>query len=147
MGDCTHERSAVTEGGSRQCDDCRAVEVHYWQKLDDPRGCYTCMGYLGHSLHCGINGLCKKCRERTGDAPSERDLERRREELDRWMRDEIAGLGLSEADVLSATETSYRAFYWWALDRVRTRYGLPGGHFRSRQGDDLPRPELVPVRQ
>jgi hypothetical protein len=121
------------------------VEMRSWMTLDDPRGCYAYMGYLGGSLHCGINGLCKKCRERTGDAPSEADLKRRREEMAWWMRSELAGLGLSEADVLGATEASYRAFYWWALHRVRTRNGLPGGHFRDAQGEK-PRPALVPVQ-
>lgn len=170
MSDCKHEMTQRNISENEQCADCGSIKIRLdpaleldryspqewerwrrprhaiWLTLDDPRGCYAYMGYLGQSLHCGIHGLCAKCREWTGDAPSEVALENRRKELDRWMRAELPGLGLSDADVLSATETSYRAFFWWALDRVRTRNGLPGGHFRDSQGEK-PRPELVRVRR
>lgn len=128
---CTHERHRLTASGAKQCADCGSIEIRLdspchaiWITLDDPRGCYAYMGYLGQSLHCGIHGLCAKCREWTGDAPSKVALENRRKELDRWMRAELPGLGLSDADVLGATETSY-----------------------SDSQGEKPRPELVRVRR
>ena len=113
-------------------------------ELDDPRGCYAYMGYLGMSLHCGMHGLCAKCRARTGDAPSRREVGTREREMDTWLRAELPALGVSEADVLRATNASWHAFFWWTLDMVRHRNGIsPDNSHYMTKGVADPMPLLV----
>ena len=144
--ECLHERKYRNISGNEQCVECGSVPRGGCEPVKAWRGCGATMGYLSSPLICGIHDKCERCREWTGDAPSKAALARRRDALVTWMREELVGLALSEADVLGATERSYTDFYWWALDRVRTRNGLHGGHFRDSLGEK-PRPELVRVRR
>lgn len=143
---CAHSETETNTAGFEQCRFCGAIAVpRHFRELGDKRGCGRYMGYNGMSLHCGMHGLCEECRKRTGDAPSEKGMAYRHEELDRWMRAELASVDVVESDVLAATEGSYRQFYWWLLDKVRYRNGLPHGHYMS-EGVAKPKPELVAVR-
>ena len=113
-------------------------------ELADPRGCYAYMGYLGGSQHCGMHGLCGKCRARTGDAPSRHEIGTRERELDSWLRAELPALGVTGADVLRATNSTWEAFFWWTLDMVRDRNGIgaANSHYMTRGVPD-PMPALV----
>lgn len=83
-------------------------------------GCGVCIGHLGSFLYCGTHGLCGACHAATGDAPSAEDLSSRRAELDRFMRERCLRLGVSEADVLAATNASFFRFHSWLLGGQRT---------------------------